>query len=82
MRQCLDERLKLSLAATRMIQIRSTMRVFFALIIMLRDRKPSSSVTFTSHTSMNYFGDRALIFNVFQWHRHARSHNQNSNPIN
>ena len=33
---------------TRLIQIRSFMMMFFALIIMLQDRKPSSSVTFTS----------------------------------
>ena len=34
--------------ATRLIQIRSFMMMFFALIIMLQDRKPSSSLTFTS----------------------------------
>ena len=32
--------------------------MFFALIIMLQDRKPSSTVTFTSLTSMNFSGDR------------------------
>ena len=31
---------------TRLIQIRSFMMMFFALIIMLQDREPSSSVTF------------------------------------
>ena len=30
--------------ATRLIQMRSFERVFFALIIMLRDREPSTSV--------------------------------------
>ena len=50
----------ISLAA-RLIQVRSFMRVFFALIIMLPARKPSSSITFTSHTSMNLTGGRALI---------------------
>ena len=63
--------------ATRLIQIRSFTRVFFAL--MLLDRKPSSSVTFSSRTSINFSGDRAFISNAFQRHQHACSHNRGSN---
>ena len=37
------------------------MMVFFALIVMLRDRKLSSSVIFTLITSMNLSGDQAFI---------------------
>ena len=44
-----------SLLATQLIWIRFFIRmVFFALIIMMLARKPSSLVTFTSHTSMNF----------------------------
>ena len=48
--------------ATRLIQVRSFMTMFFASVIMLRDRKSFSSVAFTSLvTSMNLSGDRAFI---------------------
>ena len=47
--------------ATRLIQILSFM-VFFASIIMLQDGKSSSSVTFSSHTSINFSGE--LTFQV------------------
>ena len=53
--------------------------VFFALIIMLVS-KTSSSVTFTSHTFMNFTGDRTHISSAPARRRYARSHNQNSNP--
>ena len=35
------------------------------LIIMLRNRKPSSSINFISHTSMSVTGDRAFISSAF-----------------
>ena len=47
------------------IQIRSFMMMFFALIIMLRDRKLSSSVIFTLVTSMNLSGDQAFTSSAF-----------------
>ena len=51
-----------------------------AMILMLRDKKSSSSVTFTSHTSMNYFDDRALISKDFQRRRYTHSQNHKSHP--
>ena len=65
--------------ATRLIQIRSFMRVFFALIIMLRDREPSSSVA--SHRTRP---KTSLVtepsFQVPSTASTCTSHNRNSNP--
>ena len=47
---------------------------------VLRDRKPSSSVVITSHTSMNLSGDQAFVSSAFQRRQHACSHCRNSNP--
>ena len=47
---------------------------------MPREREPSSSATVTSHTSMNFSGERAFISSAFQRHQHARSHCLGSNP--
>ena len=68
----LDERLKHKLAGPRLIQMRPFMRVFFA-IIMLLDRTPSASVTFSSHMSIKFSGDRAFMRSAFHRRRHARS---------
>ena len=58
-RQCLNGKLKHKLAATRSIQIRTFMRVFFALI-MLRDRGRSSSEP-NAHDVHELSGDQASV---------------------
>ena len=52
---------------TALIQIRSFMMMFFGLITLLRDRKPSSSVIFTSLTFIIFSGEvtfQCLSLNV------------------
>ena len=56
--------------------------MFFALIIVLRDRKSSSSVTFTSLTSTNISGELSFQVTVTK-RQHVRSlyRKSNSNPL-
>ena len=78
---CLDEKLEHKLAGHAIDPDTFLHGGVLCLIKMLWEGKPSTSITFSSsHTSINFSGDRTFISRTFQWHRHARSWNRNFDP--